>query len=279
MGLQIGINLLNPAELEDLIPAQKVAAYQFAFAGERIVVVDQPPPASGPESLISAAANETLIEQGNRILIDLRGSNCSPRLIQAFTALQDRLAEHKNAVQVGMLNNACSKITLASTDELSTTLLELLKAHIEGVYSYLAQDPNWRVFIENSISVKLERNDVDELVITARALAAELEKKADTAEEAVPLALRTVADLADATERPDGRVTLALARTIENLVSLVTRAAAALRSDLFSEARKWVAIIVLGALAGLALSTIAKVPGAEWVPETVAFVLATLGMK
>ncbi|MDW9376835.1 hypothetical protein GOC57_23145 [Sinorhizobium meliloti] len=97
IGLQIGINLLDPGELEDLIPNQKVAAYQFAFKDEKIVVVDQLPPSSEPDSSLSAAANEVLVEQGQRILTDLQGSNCSPRLIQAFVALQGKLAEHKNS--------------------------------------------------------------------------------------------------------------------------------------------------------------------------------------
>ncbi|MGH0220844.1 hypothetical protein NKY68_12310 [Sinorhizobium meliloti] len=279
IGLQIGINLLDPGELEDLIPNQKVAAYQFAFKDEKIVVVDQLPPSSEPDSSLSAAANEVLVEQGQRILTDLQGSNCSPRLIQAFVALQGKLAEHKNVVQIGMLNSACSKITIASAEELSTTLLELLKAHVEGVYDYLAQDPNWRIFVEHSVSVKLERKDIDELAATARALATRLEAADGAAEESVPAALRTVADLTEISAKPDGRLTLALARTIENMVSLVTRVAAALKEDVFSEARKWTARVVLGSVAGAAMIAIAKVPGAEWIPETISYLLGKMGVK
>jgi hypothetical protein len=279
VGLQIGINLLDPGDLEELIPNQKVAAYQFAFADEKIIVVDQPPPSAEPYSSLSAAANEVLVEQGQRILTDLQGSNCSPRLIQAFVALQEKLVGHKNVVQIGVLVSSCSRITIASADELSATLLELLKAHVEGVYAYLAQDPNWRLFVEHSASVALERKDVELLAETARNLAKQLEASEGTAEESVPMALRTVADLAELGEKPDGRVTLALARTIENIVSLVTRAAARLKEDMFSEARKWTARVVLGSVAGAAMIAIAKVPGAEWIPETVSYLLGKMGMK
>jgi len=167
-------------------------------------------------------------------------------------------------------------LTLASEEELSTSLFEMLKAHIDSVYNYLAQDPQWRAFVEHSMSTYMERQDVDELIATARAIADQLARSETAAVEAVPVALNTVADLAEGVEKPDGRLTLALARTIENLISLVARGASTLKSDVASEARKWAARVVLGAVAAAAIATIAKVPGAEWIPDTVAYVLRSV---
>ncbi|AXV15281.1 hypothetical protein CYG48_05920 [Neorhizobium sp. SOG26] len=275
-GMIIGLNVLRPDELASLIPEQKVAAYKFAYEHNKIVVVDQPSEASGLDAATAEAAREVLVEQGERILLDLQGSNCSPRLVQAYQALQDKLAQNKNLVQVGILNSACSRLTLASEEELSTSLFEMLKAHIDSVYNYLAQDPQWRAFVEHSMSTYMERQDVDELIATARAIADQLARSETAAVEAVPVALNTVADLAEGVEKPDGRLTLALARTIENLISLVARGASTLKSDVASEARKWAARVVLGAVAAAAIATIAKVPGAEWIPDTVAYVLRSV---
>ncbi|PJI42632.1 MAG: hypothetical protein CTR54_09035 [Rhizobium sp.] len=278
-GIQIGLNQMSLDELGSLVPDQKIAAFQFGFDGDSIVVLAQPPSTSEPDASIAAASNEVLVEQGFRIAQDLKGSNCSPRLIQAFEALQGRLTKHKNIVEVGMLNVSCSKVALASADELSNTLLELIKAHIDGVYDYLAQHSEWRIFVENSLSTKLARSEVVDLVNTARSLATHFASDENSASAKVPQALESVATVADDLHRPDGRVTLALARTIENLISLVTRVAAGLRNDVVSEARKWIARSVLVLAATLALPTLAKVPGAEWIPDAVSYAVRVLSPK
>lgn len=278
LGIQIGVNKINLRQLEQLIPHQKVAAYAFEIVDGRILLKDQPAQDVGVDGEIIDAVAEVLIEQGGRILSDLQGSNCSPRLLQSFQSLHQKISERKNVVQVGILTTSCTKITMATADELSNTLLELLKAHLEAVYDYLSQHSSWRRFVENAVSVKLDSSDVADLVKTARSLARKLEDAEGSAAADVPEALRSVANVAASLDTPDGRIVLALARTVENLLSVVTRAAASLRGDLVGETRKWLARIVLAGGGYLALHTLAKVPGAEWVPEAVRFLLLSIGV-
>ncbi|MGT2443053.1 hypothetical protein ACU4I5_10735 [Ensifer adhaerens] len=75
-GIQIGLSQLTDRDIAQLIPGQKVAAYQFEFEVDRIIVIDQPATASDHEIILADAARELLLEEGERILADLRSSNC-----------------------------------------------------------------------------------------------------------------------------------------------------------------------------------------------------------
>lgn len=268
VGIQIGREQLAIAEIAEVIPGQKVAAYQFRVEDDRIEVYEASSLIAASDESLAAAARDVLIEQGRQVLDDLSQSNCSSRLLSSFERLQNRLLTHKNVVEVGMLNVSSSQITLASQDELSDTLFELLRAHTEGIYDYLAQFPDWQRFVQNSLSVKLGRHDLEDLISVTRTIKGLAQQNGTAVDASVPLALDTVGETAAEMEKPDGRIILALARTLENFISVVTKTAATLKADVASEARKWIARALLGALLGLPLAALAMIPGAEWIPPT-----------
>jgi hypothetical protein len=193
-----------------------------------------------------------------------------------FAALQGKLESHNNVVEIGMLNRSCVSLVDASADELASTLLEWLRAHMGGVYDFLAQYPDWRKFVENSLSVKLGRDQVVQLADAARAVAVAT-ADATNVDTAVPSAFHEIALLADEIKEPDGRVTLGLGRTLENIISLAARCLLGVKNDVQSEARKLLARSILLAVSAAAIATLALIPGAEWVPTAISQALKMLG--
>lgn len=275
-GVQIGLKQLTADQIRDAIPKQKVAAYRFAFDGDKLVVAPQRIEATDPDYAIAAASLRALVEQGERVARQLRQSNCPPRLIEAFVALQTKLESHQNVVEVGLLNRSCMSLANASADELATTLLEWLKSHLGSVYDFLAQHPDWRKFVENALSANLRQDQVDDLANAARAVAA-VAAQSENVDAAVPSAFHEIALLADEIKEPDGRVSLGLGRTLENIISLAARCLLGVKNDIQSEARKLLARSILLAISGAAIATLAIIPGAEWVPTVVSQGLKALG--
>lgn len=276
-GARYGLKHLTADQIRDAIPEQKVAAYQFSFRDEKLVVLPQQADAADPDHAIAAASLSVLVEQGERLTRELTQSNCHPRLIEAFTALQNKLGRHENVVQIGMLNTSCASLVNASADELATTLLELLKAHLSGVYGFLAQHKDWRRFVENALSASLRQDQVDDLANAARAVAT-VAAQHENVDAAVTSAFHDIALLADEIRQPDGRVSLGLGRTLENIISLAARCLLGVKNDIQSEARKLLARSILLAISGAAVATLALIPGAEWVPTAISQGLQALRM-
>ncbi|MGO6908028.1 hypothetical protein ACCS96_49015, partial [Rhizobium ruizarguesonis] len=126
------------------------AAFQFGFEGERVVVVDQPLRTRERDRDIAAAALEAATEKGVYVGEQLAQSNCSPRLREAFKSLQDKLEARANIIQVGMYNQTCGRVLRGDVEELSPTLFELLRSHVELVFAAASQFDDWRAFRENA---------------------------------------------------------------------------------------------------------------------------------
>lgn len=273
LALAIGVNQLGPEDLADIVPGQKLAAYKFDFSGNVVEVVDQPFSVNDRDASIASAALELALEQGTRVSADLAKTNTSPRLKAAFDTLQHKLASGRNVIQIGMCCKTCSRLLLAEAGELSPSLFEMLRAHVETVYDALAQLQDWRQYVEN-IASSLDKAAVAELVRGTRALADRLGHTNGVA-DSVPEALNNVADWIESEDDVDQRDIVSLARTVENLWSIVVRAAVSVTKETLDEAKKAAAkaIVILmltGATAGLT-AALSKVPGAEWIETAIAY--------
>jgi hypothetical protein len=218
-----------------------------------------------------------LLENGERVLADLRNSNCPPRLIDSFSQVQTRLSWKRNIVQVGMEAQSCMQLLAFSSEELSSTQFGLVKAHLVGVANYLAQFPDWRLFMENAAEAHVDRESVRELVATARVLASHFKENSDQASPAVPAALENVAAHVAEMKNPDGRSILALGRTLENVWSLLAAQLLEIKNEVVKEARKAIAKAVLAVIVGSCTAfsvVIAKLPGAEWIERTISYFLS-----
>jgi hypothetical protein len=278
-GIQLGLNL-TADELLDILPAQKPAAVRFGYDNDnqQIVVVDEPFRPAAKQEEMAVAALEEIIAQGNEVNDDLQRTNAAPRLKSAFARLQERLISHVNIVQVGQSNGTASRVLKAYVDELSLSQFEQLRAHVEGVGAVLAQFPEWRLFCENASSAVLDDAAIVELRAQTVAIEQRLRETARVSEE-VSKALTDVVDWVGDGTHPDHRDVLSLVRTQENLWSLLTRNALAkgVKDEATKIAARLIVVAVLGVTGVAFAAIISKVPGAEWVEPTIAFLRANIG--
>lgn len=266
-GLIFGLKISQPDTLQEILPEQKAAPYQFAFKDDRLVAVES-------DGTITKAGDllEVLVEQSERIIRDLHGANCSPRLKEAFLAVHKKLAIGASVIQIGVLNGSCARLVSACADELSATLSALLSAHTAGVSAYVAQSPEWREFAANAIDASLDQETFRTLIDSTRALSSRLREHDPVIAPSVTEALDQVAAWADDAQKADGRIVLALTRTLENLASLVMRTVASVGTEIAQEGRKMVAKAVILTLVGAAAfglgSAVGRIPGAEWLQHS-----------
>ncbi|ACI54761.1 hypothetical protein Rleg2_1469 [Rhizobium leguminosarum bv. trifolii WSM2304] len=269
LGMRIGLNRLDPEDVLEAVPGQKPAAFQFGFEGERVVVVDQPLRTRERDRDIAAAALDAATEKGVYVGDQLAQSNCSPRLRDAFKSLQDKLEARANIVQVGMYNQTCGRVLRGDVEELSPTLFELLRSHVELVFAAASQFEDWRAFRENAVDI--DRDSVAALSQSTIALVQDLRTQPGTDPD-VAAALDTVVGWTQ-DKAADKRDVLALTGTLQNLWSLAAKSA--LAKEVASEGRKLVAKAIIATLLAAttagALAAFGKVPGAEWIETTVAY--------
>ncbi|MBB5041904.1 hypothetical protein [Shinella fusca] len=279
-GLRIGLIQIEPDEFIERVPGQKLAAFQFGFEDNTLVVVDQPILAAEREHGIAEAALEAAIEQGDYVVADLQTSNASPRLKDAYSRLQMMMSSHKNIVQIGARAQICSRIVQAEVDELSPALFGLLLGHVETVFAALSQFSDWREYCENASTVTLDRNAIDDLTRVTAQIIADIRQSGVTHPNVVD-ALETATDWVAQPATVDKRDVFSLTRTLENLWSIVVKATLSVGGETLSETRKLAAKTVLISLlvvgAG-AVPIISKVPGGEWV-QTVYNYLQSMGFK
>lgn len=273
LGIRIGLGQLSPEEVFEATPGQKTAAYQFSYSNHIVEVASQPLRTKDFERDIALTALDGAAEDGVHVSEDLAGTNVSPRLRQAFAALQESLEAKENIIQIGQRVSVCSRRVQAEMDELSASLAGMLVAHVEMVSNAISQFEEWRIFCENAASVSVTQETVQSMINGARELARSLQNSQDVSPPVLN-ALETVANWAEG-ENVDTRDVLSLARTLENFCSAVAKSVLRLYQDVRDEVRKkavtGVALVLLGS-AALIAPALMKIPGAEWVQPALTYV-------
>ncbi|KAA9386926.1 hypothetical protein [Neorhizobium galegae] len=276
-GLRIGLTLLGPDDVLEVVPGQKTAAFQFGFTDDVLTVVDQPLRPHQREEVVALAALEAAIEQGDYVNQDLEQTNVSPRLRDGFLRLQAALASRRNIVLAGARAQICVRLVNGESDELSPSLTALLLGHLEGVSSALAQFQEWRAYCENAFAMNVDPDSVRKVAESARSLAHEV-KKTSAIDPSVSDALETVVGWVETEPAPDKRDVLSLVRSLENIWSAVTKALLSLGKEVLSEARKLAAKAIVGLLlttAAVAIPVLGKLPGSEWIQTAYTFFKGT----
>lgn len=272
-GMRIGLIQLHPDDILEITPGQKLAAYQFEFQNDSLTVRNQPLIPDQAEKEIALAALDAAIDHGIYVNNDLDRTNVSPRLREAFARLQHVMSSHSNIVQVGTCAQICNRMVNAESDELSSSQLALLVGHVESVFSALAQFSDWRVFSENAVSMNIEPSSVKQLAESARSLAAEV-SAISAVDPSVAAALTTVATWVEDQAKPDKRDVLSLARTLENVWSVIVREVLALGREVVSKGRGFIAggiVTVLVATAAMSIPALRQVPGAQWIESAYSY--------
>lgn len=274
-GLAIGLAINEPEQIDSLVPDQKAAPFLFELIGQRLVLKSQASAVAGSNRLIADAARQALLDQGSLILDDISASNRSPRLRQSFQALQTQLANDGNVIALGLFNRTCGRIISAEIEELPDSLVALLVSQIEGVNTLLAQYPEWRQFVEDSLQAEIDHESLSALIATARSLAEQLRDDRLVASDAVPSALDQVAEWAENPGDGGKREIFSLGRTLENLLSVVLRHIGSFGKDVVKEVRKGaVAVVAAGFLSAAAIGftyAATQIPGGEWVQGAMSY--------
>ncbi|GEM_PF-3968342 len=271
LGMRIGLNSDPSSDIERLIPDQKIAPFGFGFNQSRLVVLEEFSNAPAEAYKTVENVREELIEQSLELIDDVANSNSGPRLLKRLQSVHNRLEERKPVVQLGMATQSLVAATQGKKDELPADLFTLLLAHAQNVFSYLAQFPDWQDFVHQSLAANTSPNETETLISSARALADFLDHHSDYATADVPQALRTTAAWTENLEKPDGRMIYALGRTIENLLSLISRTVFEISEEVRKEAVKLIAkgvVRFVAASCAALIYTMAGLPGAEWIAAT-----------
>lgn len=281
--LQSQNNLEAAQRLKRIVPSQKIAPVQFDVVNCILTVTPQDSsPKDGVES-IAFAAQEDLVKRGDRLIEELRNSNCDRRLLNQFEELQAQLVSPQNIIQLGLTNIGCGLLAKSYESELPSAVSALLQAHTVGVSMFVGQFPDWVKFSENAAAAQFERSDVNALVGTLSEVIKVTESKPQIADQEVPNTLRYLQSLARSPKDVSAKTGLAIARTLENLVIRVFRFGAEIveqterkTADSLSTAA---ARVATAALLGLALSTAVsltpladKFEGMGWIKDAIQIV-------
>jgi hypothetical protein len=196
---------VNLERLRQLLPGQKIAPVQFTVTEGRIAIAPHTDEADARDVLNVKAAREQLLSGGQRILKELKGSNCDKRLIETVQFLHEQIASEQNVVQLGIANIGCDLMYAQFQAELPDALLAMLRAQTVSITMYIAQFPDWHRFVENAALVEIDQSEIARIHATADKLAADLRAKPDIADPQVPATLewlsRMLADPANTTKR------------------------------------------------------------------------------
>jgi hypothetical protein len=208
-------------QLRRIVPGQKMAPVQFTITNGRLAVAKQPAETALEDATNARASREALISSGERIIEELRRSNCDKRLLESIAELQEILTLDQNIIQLGLINIGCEAISVAFQAELPDALLGMLHGQTRGIAMHVAQFSEWQRFSENAASVQLGVEDVATIAGTATQIITALDANPAAADPEVPRTIATlrhlIADPAVATKR----AAYAMLRTLENLVAKV----------------------------------------------------------
>ncbi|MGN8169409.1 hypothetical protein [Agrobacterium sp. 22117] len=211
--------LRRNAGLEDYPGAphaeQVLAPFQFVVTDERLALQPQASHPKLESKAIAEAASTALGELAEDIALDLQNSN-HPRLLRSFTRLVEAIKREASVIEIGLHCSSFEGQINAASEELSSSLQNLLSSYAESVKGYASQFVDWQRFSENAAEDRYSKEDAELFAKVARVLAADLENR-QSVDESVPTALWQAADWNDRADTP--RTRLGVSRTVLNVIA------------------------------------------------------------
>jgi len=269
------------SRLRDVLPQeQNVAPVRFSVSNHRLVIAPQPALAEPEDANTVISARRELLEQAQRIMEQLRRSNCDHRLLASVEYLKNGLESDTDIIRLGLSNIACEAMRQQFENELPSAVAAMLVAQATGVSLYVAQFPEWHRFTENAALSEVSAADAPRVARALTEILNRLSSQPEVADEDVPRTLLWLRAFVDDPQKTSKRAVYAVWRSIENLVIAVfnygvgvLEKTAAKTSDKISSAASRVIVVALmgAALAGaVTLSPIAgKIPGSAWIAKAV----------
>ncbi|WP_047462669.1 hypothetical protein [Rhizobium rhizogenes] len=233
-------------QFQKIIPLEKTGPFYYSVKDRHLIVSCRPAGATIEGAL--AKAKTALLEQGERLIVDLEGSNSQPYLRAALEAVQAKLATENDIVQLGLLNISFEAAVSGAAEELNSVLANVLQTHTVGIQHYLAQFPEWVDFSDAAAVLELTHEDVDHLANVADELADALEIDEQVDDE-VPRTLRFVSELRHHPGKQLKRAGLFILRTIENATITAFRSSSVFASTATCTALKGAAVLIGSAFA------------------------------
>ncbi|WP_284775735.1 hypothetical protein [Agrobacterium sp. lyk4-40-TYG-31] len=266
--------------LSDIVPDQKVSPVHFDIKNDKLILTHLRANSRPEDSQNVHRARSTLIESGQKIIEELRQSNCDRRFLEDVIAVQTRLESTHDIVQLGILNIACEEQRREFEPELPRLLAGKLRAHFSNIAMYVAQFPEWLRYAENALEVELSAADIRRSQDIANEIAEKFEAVPAKVDADVPRTLRAISDAISHPATAARRVAFALVRTLENLFIRVFSHVGKFFDDVASQSLSKSAKIGSSAVAisfgsmilGYATNLAAiyeKVPGMAWLKTAV----------
>lgn len=208
-------------EIRRQIPQQRLAPARFDITDGLLHVARARSDVDEGDQAATKAAMAALIESGERIVSELRGSNCDKRLVATFVELEKQLRSGENIIQLGYTSLACDRLRAKFENEIPDAVVAAMEAHSEGVQLYLAQFPDWIRFMQNAASAHLTEEDVAIIGETAERAVEKLIEAGSAVDSEVPKTIEFLRNLIASPGRESKRAAYAMIVTIENLVSKI----------------------------------------------------------
>jgi hypothetical protein len=232
--------------LQKIIPLEKAGPFYYSVEDRSFTVTNRPAGLAIEGAL--SKARTALLEQGERLIVDLERSNSQPNLRATLKAVQAKLATENDIVQLGLLNISFEAAVSGATEELNSALANVLRTHAVGIQYYLEQFPEWMDFSDAATVLELTSEDVNRLSDVAEELADALEID-ELVDNEVPRTLRFVSQLRHHPGKQLKCAGLFILRTIENTTIAAFRSSPVFASTATNTAPKGAAVLADSAFA------------------------------
>ena len=248
-----------PSRLRTILPQQKVSPVRFEIVSDRVTVLPQPASPSAIDAEATLSAKQGLISAGEKLLDELRRSNCDPRLVDNISELQSQLEKDTDVIRLGIANLGCSAMCGRFESELPDAVGALLRSQTVGISMYVAQFPEWQRFSENAAVADIDEDLTKVIAEAAQQVVSTLRSKPHLADPEVPkilaYLLSFIADPAISAKRS----AFAVLRTLENMIIAIYSYGADIFESTFKKSAdpiaKGMSRILVTGLFGVALAT------------------------
>jgi hypothetical protein len=256
-------------DLLRIVPKQQEGPIQFALVNDVITVVRRPPNVDDADRGIVAATAEHIKSSGERLIEEVRNTNCDRRLLQRVQELHARIVENSNIILIGLANDDCSTIAAGLQAELSSVVNAMLVGYHSNISRYVALFPEWQQFVSKADALPLDDTDAATAKEALGKVVRELESHPELAEPEVPKLLRHIREFLSSPGASGKRLVYAIISGTMNLVSIIVHGAMSAFGKTIANAIGVgsAAAVLLYCLSGLApLSSLGSVP---WVKQAI----------
>lgn len=207
--------------LKGIVPSQKIAPLQFKINNEKISIEDSGSQSHKDDQQNIHIAKSEILRNSDKIIHQLKTSNCDRRLIENIEQLHFQISTDANAVQVGISNISFSVMSGTFKSELPDAVSAMLQSHNLSIGMYVAQFPDWNRFSENANLANIGGRDADIVDENSKYVLEYLESHPEIADPQVVRAIRQLRKVIQNPGQATKRVIFAVIRTVENLLSKI----------------------------------------------------------